>query len=154
MTDWYFRVIQTGINCIPDFIDYYLLEFEQAKKDVNMNGRIETASQMLAGQSLKRWVQLQEIEAVLEHLNIQYKRLKTDRVKHYRTAVDQSLNRLEAEKWAEGDPEVIEMAILVNTVALVRNKYLGLHQALQVKGFQINNITKLRAGGLEEVELG
>jgi len=36
---------------------------------------------------------------------------------------------------------------------LIRNKYMGLIKALDTKGFQINNIVKLRSAGLEDISL-
>jgi len=36
---------------------------------------------------------------------------------------------------------------------LVRNKYIGIIKALEAKQFQINNVVKLRAAGLEDISL-
>jgi len=48
---------------------------------------------------------------------------------------------------------VIDQQHIINEVALVRNKYMGLVKALDAKQFQINNVVKLRAAGLEDVSL-
>ena len=55
--------------------------------------------------------------------------------------------------YADGEDEVIDQQHIVNEFALIRNKYLGLVKALDAKQFQINNIVKLRAAGLEDVAL-
>jgi len=154
MAEWYVRISRAdNFDEIPDFWDYYQQEFEKARDDAALFGSIEQASQKLPGQTLKCWVQLQDIESVLEYLNIQRRRLVIGKMKHFMTAVDQKSNRIEATKWSEGDPEVVNLDIVINDIALLRNKWLGLHQALQGKSFSINNIVKLRVAGLEDEQL-
>ena len=57
------------------------------------------------------------------------------------------------EKYADGEQEVIDQQHIINEVALIRNKFMGLIKAVDAKQFQINNIVKLRAAGLEDVTL-
>jgi hypothetical protein len=45
------------------------------------------------------------------------------------------------------------MAILINEFALLRNKWIGLHKALEAKNFQLNNIVKLRAAGIDDATI-
>jgi hypothetical protein len=45
------------------------------------------------------------------------------------------------------------MTHLINEFALVRNSMQGIIKALEQKSFSINNIIKLRAAGLENIEL-
>ena len=59
----------------------------------------------------------------------------------------------DAEKYIDGEDEVVTMSQLINEFALVRNKYLGLLKAIDAKQFQINNIVKLRVAGLDDAEL-
>jgi hypothetical protein len=42
---------------------------------------------------------------------------------------------------------------LINEVALVRNKYLGIMKGLDAKGFSLGNITRLRIAGMNDAEL-
>ena len=56
-------------------------------------------------------------------------------------------------KYAEGEQEVVDQQHICNEFALIRNKYMGLIKALDAKQFQINNIVKLRAAGLEDISL-
>ena len=53
----------------------------------------------------------------------------------------------------DGDQDVVDQQHLINEFALLRNKFIGLTKALDAKQFQINNIVKLRAAGLEDVSL-
>ena len=100
-----------------------------------------------------RFNQLQEIEAILEYLNIEQRRKKTRYYKKYLEGYNKALSSRDAEKYADGEDEVIDQQHIVNEFALIRNKYLGLVKALDAKQFQINNIVKLRAAGLEDVSL-
>ena len=59
----------------------------------------------------------------------------------------------DAEKYIDGEDEVVTMSQLINEFVLVRNKYLGLLKAIDAKQFQINNIVKLRVAGLDDAEL-
>ena len=53
----------------------------------------------------------------------------------------------------DGEQEVVDLQYLINDFSLVRNRYIGVSKALEAKQFQINNIVKLRAAGLEDISL-
>jgi hypothetical protein len=59
----------------------------------------------------------------------------------------------DAEKYSDGEPEVLEMQRLINEFALIRNKYQGLIKGIDVKQFMISNITKLRVAGMEDASV-
>jgi hypothetical protein len=76
--------------------------------------------------------------------------------KHYRKYLEhynKALSSRDADKFAEGEQDYIDMEHIVNEFALVRNKYLAVMKGLDAKSFQINNITKLRTAGLEDISL-
>ena len=100
-----------------------------------------------------RFNQLQELEAILEYLNIEMRKIKTKHYKKYLEGYNKALSSRDADKYAEGEDEVIDQQHIVNEVALIRNKFIGLIKAIDAKQFQINNIVKLRAAGLEDVSL-
>ncbi len=59
----------------------------------------------------------------------------------------------DAEKYADGEQEVVEYEEIVNEVALVRNQYLGIIKALESKNWTLSNIVKLRVSGLEDASI-
>ena len=59
----------------------------------------------------------------------------------------------DAEKYADADDKVIELALLINQTALVRNAYLAIMKGLDAKSFQIHNLVKLKAAGMEDYEV-
>lgn len=137
------------LNCIL----FFELELEQARKELNVSGSLEKASASLPGIVELRYRQLQEIEAILEFLTLKFKQVKTKAFRHYLESYNRQLSSKEAEKFADADEEVLNFAHLINRFALLRNQFLAIHKALEVKTYQISNITKLRAAGLEDVTI-
>jgi uncharacterized protein YfdQ (DUF2303 family) len=147
---WYYKVTKSLTN-IPGFISHYEDELVQAKKEVNVHGHVETNIKELPGVTEKRFYQLQEIEAVLEFLNIELRRIRRKHFKKYLEAYAKALSSRDAEKYADGEDEVIDFELLINEVALLRNKWLGIMKGLDCKQWQLGHIVKLRTAGMEEV---
>ena len=83
-------------------------------------------------------------------------RLRQIRSKKYRQFLEhyqRALTSRDAEKYIDGEEEVVAMQQLVNEFALIRNKFQGVIKALDAKQFQINNVIKLRVAGLDDVTL-
>jgi hypothetical protein len=70
-------------------------------------------------------------------------------LEHY----NKQLSSRDAEKYIDGEPNIVDMTHLINEFALVRNSMQGIIKALEQKSFSINNIIKLRSSGLENIEL-
>ena len=65
--------------------------------------------------------------------------------------VEHRFNQLQ--EFVDGEEDVISLQYLINDFSLVRNRFIGIIKALEAKQFQINNIVKLRAAGLEDISL-
>lgn len=153
MIDWYRRV--TGnIEELPAAIIYYESELDSARKETSLNGNLEMNSRLMPGIVEYRFNQLQEVEAILEYLNIQLRKKRSEVFRKYTENYNRALSSRDAEKYVDGDGEVYQWQLLINEFAMVRNKYLGLMKAIDAKQFQINNITKLRVAGMEDTTLG
>ncbi len=154
MSKWY-RKVTGSVAEVPNFLTFFENELEDAKKQLSMSGvSLERHAAMMPGITEHRFSQLQEIEAVLEFLNIEMKRIRGRRFKHYFQGYDKALTSRDAEKYVDGDDEVIDQALLINEVALLRNKYLAIHKGLEAKHWQINNVVRLRCAGLEDATVG
>ena len=66
---------------------------------------------------------------------------------------NKALSSRDADKFVDGEQDVVDLQYLINDFSLVRNKYIGIIKALEAKQFQINNVVKLRAAGLEDISL-
>jgi len=147
---WYNRVT-ANLGEIPAFIDYYEQELVAAKADIKIRGNVERALSNLPGETEHRFNQLQEIEAILEHLNIQLRRIRQTHYKKYLEAYARALTSRDAEKYAEAEDEVIDMETIINEVALLRNKWLGVMKGIESKNFMLGHVVRLRTAGMEDI---
>ena len=145
--------IVNNFALLPKFVQEYEQELEEAKKECKIGGLIESNIKMLPGITETRFNQLQEIEAVLNYLNIELRKVKQKHYKKYLEGYAKALTSRDAEKYAYAEDEVINMEILVNEIALLRNRYLGIMKALDNKQWQLGHITKLRTAGMEDITI-
>jgi hypothetical protein len=149
---WYARVSQDLAN-LPGCLDHFYSELEQAKYEVKIHGNVEKASATLPGIVEQRFNQLQEIEAILEFLNIELRRIKSKAFRKYLENYQRALSSRDCEKYVDGEADVVDMEKIINEFAMLRNKWLGLIKGLDIKQWQLSNIIKLRAAGLEDIVL-
>ena len=150
--NWYDK-ISKDVSNIPDAVAYYEAELLQAKIDVKVSGSIEKASAQMPGIVENRFNQLQEIEAILEYLNIELRRLRSQNFRKYLENYQRSLSSRDCEKFVDGESEIVDFEKIINEVALLRNKWLGVIKGLDIKQWQLSNIVKLRTAGLEDASL-
>ena len=148
--NWYTR-ITADLSVIPDFISHYEAELEQAKWDCRVGGQVEKNISHLPGITEQRFNQLQEIEAVLNYLNIQLRKLRRKYFQKYLEGYNRALTSRDAEKYTDGEDEVIDFEVLINEVALLRNKWLGIMKGLDSKQWQLGHIVRLRTAGMEDI---
>jgi hypothetical protein len=153
MSDWYRRV-SGNLGELPDAISYFESELSSARIDTSIKGNLESNARLMPGIVEYRFNQLQEVEAILEWLNIQLRKKRSEMFKKYTENYNRALTSRDADRYVDGDPDVVEWQLLINEFAMVRNKYLGLMKAIDAKQYQINNITKLRVAGMEDTTMG
>ena len=149
---WYSRVTQ-DLSQLPQFIDYYNDELQEAKQEVRIGGNVEQNIKLLPGVTEHRFNQLQEIEAVLNYLNIELRKIRRKHFQKYLEGYARALTSRDAEKYVDGEGEVIDMEMLINEVALLRNRWLGIMKGLDTKQWQMGHIVKLRTAGMEDVSV-
>jgi hypothetical protein len=149
---WYGKVTH-DLSKLPDFIAHFEKELEEAKRDVGIYGIVEKSIRALPGVTEHRFNQLQEVEAVLNFLNIQIRKIRRKHFKKYLEGYQRALTSRDAEKYVDGEDEVVDFETLINEVALLRNKWLGIMKGLDAKQWQLGHIVKLRTAGMEDVSL-
>ena len=149
---WYNRIVQ-NLGEIPDFINYYENELIAAKQDCNVKGNLEKNVANLPGITEHRFNQLQEIEAVLQYLNIQLRKIRRRHFQKYLESYARALTSRDAEKYVDGEDEVIDFETIINEVALLRNKWLGIMKGLDAKQWQMGHIVRLRTAGMEDIQV-
>ena len=149
---WYTKIAK-DISNIPDAVDHFETELQEAKREVKIFGNLEKSAADLPGVVEQRFGQLQEIEAILEYLNIELRRLKSSHFRKYLETNQRALSSRDCEKFVEGEADVVDFEKIINEFALLRNKWLGITKALDQKQWQITNIVKLRVAGMEDASL-
>ena len=152
MSNWYTKVSQ-NLNVIPDFISHYENELLSAKQEVKVYGNVEKNIAAIPGVTEHRFNQLQEIEAVLNYLNIKLRQIRRKHFQKYLEAYNRALTSRDAEKYVDGEDEVVDFETLINEIALLRNKWLGIIKALESKNFMLGHIVRLRAAGMEDITI-
>lgn len=138
---------------LPDAVEWFQKQLETAWVEAKIVGSVEKAAQELSGIMAYRFGQLQEVEAILKHLNIRYDKMRSDHYRKYLERYQRELTDRSIEKYIDGEDDIVGMATLINEVALVRNKYLALIKGLEQKSYNISNIIRLRVVGMETVTL-
>jgi hypothetical protein len=149
---WYSKVV-ANIGQIPDFIVYYEQELNEAKKECRIGGLVERNIKDLPGITEHRFNQLQEIEAILNYLNIQLRKIRRRHFQKYLEAYARSLTSRDAEKYVDGEDEVIDFETIINEVAFLRNRWLGIMKGLDSKSWMSGHIVRLRTAGMEDIQV-
>lgn len=150
MATWFNKVVDDLSQIVPS-IDYYNEQLKEAKYECRIKGSLEKASASLPGLTEYRFNQLQEIEAILEHLNIELRRERAKTFRKYLENYNRQLSSRDADKFVDGEESVITLTHLTNQYALIRNQYLGIMKGLDTKQWQIGHITRLRTAGMEDI---
>ena len=150
--NWYTEVSK-DVEKIPNCIKHFNAELLQAKKECSIWGNLEKASASMPGVVEHRFNQLQEIEAILEYLNIEFKRLKSKTFRKFLENYNRALSSRDADKYVDGESDVVDLAKIINEFALLRNQWLSITKGLDQKQWQLTNIVKLRVAGMEDANI-
>ena len=149
---WYSKVV-ANLGVIPDFIAHYESELDLAKNDCRIAGVVEKNITTLPGITEHRFNQLQEIEAVLNYLNIQLRKIRRRHFQKYLEGYARALSSRDAEKYVDGEDEVVDFETIINEVALLRNKWLGIMKGLDSKQWMTGHVVRLRTAGMEDISV-
>ena len=92
---WYSKIVADW-NKIPSCIDHFESELQEARNEVKIYGNVEKNATMLPGFVELRFGQLQEIEAILEHLNIQLRKKRSEYLRKYLENYNKALSSRDA----------------------------------------------------------
>ena len=150
MSTWYNKVV-ADLSSIVDSITYFEAELQEARYECSIKGSLEKSSSALPGITEYRFNQLQEIEAILEHLNIELRKVRSVTFRKYLESYNRQLSSRDADKFVDSEQDVIDLTHLTNQFSLLRNQYLGIMKGLDTKQWQIGHITRLRTAGMEDI---
>ena len=72
-------------------------------------------------------------------MNLGLRKIRSKHFRAYLEGYSKVLTSRDVEKYVDGEQEVVDYEMLLNEVAMVRNKYLGIMKAMDVKQFQLSN---------------
>lgn len=147
--NWYTQV-SNDLSVLPDFIEHFNTELESAKFEIGVKGSVQKNLASLPGITEHRFNQLQTIEAVLNYLNIQVRKIRATTFKKYLENYNRALSSRDAERYVDGEEDVINYESLINEVALLRNRYLGVMKGLESKNFMMGHLVRLKTAGMED----
>ena len=146
--------VKSDINALPDSMDHFNSLYLEMKRELSFSvGSLEQNATRLPAIMEHVFSSLQEIESILEYLNIKLKSVRSATFRKYLENYQRALSSRDADKYVDGEPDVVEWAEIVNEFALVRNKFLSLTKGLEQKGWMISHVTKLRCAGLEDIHI-
>lgn len=157
MNKWYVKLLgdPDDLSPVTDAYDHYMQQYEAGRAEadslVRPSNQVADAARKLPGEAAYRYAQLQEIEQIMAFLENREKRMIGVKRRKFREHYNRELNDSMVEKYAETDPEVLDLAEIRNMFALVRNKFLALTKHHEYLHFQISNIAKLKDKGIEGV---
>ena len=149
---WY-SAVSRDISKIPDAVAFFENQLIDARSEVKLKGNVERAASEMPGIVEHRFNQLQEIEAILNYLNIELRRLRSSYFKKYLENYQRALSSRDVEKYVDGEADVVDYEKIINEFALMRHKWLGLLKGLDPKPWQIPNVVKLRVAGMEDASI-
>lgn len=150
--DFYYSIINQDCD-LSQYIDHFNQEAKEAREELIMKGSIEKISQQLPVIMEKRFTQLQILNATVEYFEKKLEEKRSYYFKKYMENYQRNLSSRDIEKYINGEEEVVNLAIILNEIALVRNIFVSINKSIDAKSFQINNITKLRTAGLEDARI-
>ena len=97
---WYSEVSR-DVSKITDAIAHFESELQDARQEVKLKGNVERAAAEMPGIVEHRFNQLQEIEAILNYLNIELRRLRSSFFKKYLENYQRALSSRDVEKYVD-----------------------------------------------------
>jgi hypothetical protein len=87
-------------------------------------------------------------------LEIQLRKIRSHTFRKYLENYNRALTSRDAERYVDGESDVIDMETLVNEIALLRNKWLGIMKAVESKNFMMGHLVRLKTAGMEDFTIG
>jgi hypothetical protein len=153
---WYRRVFdETDDLKQLDIVVHACLYYEAMVPDAKAflsppDGLITKVAMMMPGITAENYSRMTDLEIMLEHVTNYENRVKGQKVIWYLEHYQRALSDTQAKNYADVSDEVQAIRSIRNRVASVRNEFLGISKGLEVMHFQLSNVTKLKAVGLED----
>ena len=112
---WYSEVSR-DVGKIPNAVAFFEAELEEARVECKLSGNLERASASMPGIVEHRFNQLQEIEAILNYLNIELRRLRSSYFKKYLENYQRALSSRDVDRYVDGEADVVDYEKLLTNL--------------------------------------
>lgn len=153
MENNFFQLVKQNDNILPSALEYFNKEYEKARAEVKIEGSLTECVSKISSRYEYRVSQLQEIEAILRHFEIKLSQKKSVLYQKYLENYQRALSSSDIKIYIEGQPEIVAIQQIINEISLVRNKFLGLTKGFETANYQLSNISKLYAAGVDGVQI-
>lgn len=149
----YFQAVKQNDNALPEALEYYGKEYEEARAEVAIKGSLTECVSKISSRYEYRVSQLQEIEAILKHFEIKLSQKKSALYQKFLENYQRMLSSSDIKVYIEGQPEIVALQQVINEITLIRNKYLGLTKGFETGNYQLSNLSRLYAAGVDGVQI-
>ena len=149
----YLKLIKDNANNISKVIEHFEEEYNLAKSEMKIKGNLNRNISELPSLYEMRYSQLQELEAILEFFDIKLKGIRSSLYQKYMNTSQRALNVTDIKQYIDGDKNIVELQLIINDIALIRNKFISLSKGFETKNWQLSNLVKLQCAGLDNIEI-
>lgn len=149
----WFRAVQEDLGAVSDALEWYLAELERAHKSIDISGTLLRANQSQPGYVAYYDSMHTDLDAILEYIQQRHRIARATALRRLaeNPPTDIKLSAADIKLLAETDPDVVLLDEIMSEVRYVYKQFSSLLKALDQRGYTLNNITKIRIAGMEEV---
>ncbi len=150
MMNW-FQIIRKDETKLNEALEFYLKEYEEAKKEVNVKSYVKMSDAIAAISSNfeHRLDQYSDLESIYQFYDNKYKKLRGALTQKIISNSPKAINSTDMKAFIDANEVVSEYVDTLLLIDSVRKKYEGLSKAFDVLNWQMSNLVKLQIAGLD-----
>ena len=94
-----------------------------------------------------------QLEAIMEFFDIKLKGIRSSLYQKLLNNSQRALTSNDIKQYIDGDKNIMDLQLIINDIALVRNKFISLTKGFETKNWQLSNLTNLQCAGLDAIEI-
>lgn len=151
----WFRKVKSDLGNLPDALEWYEEELKEAFEHTGVSGSLFRANQEQPGLVAYYDAMQADLDLILDYCERQLRMKKGAKTKEWadNPPTNGKLTATDIKLLLEEDPEVAETAEIVEEVRYFYKQYSAVMKALEQRGYTLSSISKLRAAGIDEIDV-
>lgn len=150
----YYQAIKNNEGSLPEVLKFFEEEYKVGQQEIKTTGKnLTECCAKIASFYEYRMSQLQELEAILKHFEMKISKEKSELYKKYLENYNRVLTSTDIKNYIEGQPTVVALQTIINEITLVRNKFISLTTGFATMNYQLSNLSRLYASGIDGIIL-